>query len=285
MAASDRRPSVLLLCATLLLFIVACTEEKALALKSAALQYRDRAVQALTLTTSGILKSTAMPGRTVDELAALIGGERDPLSAEKLEFVLTCARDLAQASTAAVEPLIDLRERLAAFAGIFDSLPQASYFAKEEVARAIPVTVRLNQSIVNVAGQIDAGTLRLVDNPRRIQVLEAVNAARAMPAGEKRVQAIRSVTNEMLDLSAQEARMQKEASAALLQAGELGDALVRLARDYERVSLGDVLRGANEALTLAGRISPESRSIKDALTRLQDSTKALENDPALKPLF
>ena len=66
---------------------------------------------------------------------------------------------------------------------------------------------------------------------------------------------------------------------------EIGNTMIGLARNYDQVALRDVLNALNDALTLAGRISPESKSIKQNLARLQGATRAWEGDPVLKPLL
>jgi hypothetical protein len=59
-----RRSLLWLACPILVLAVSGCTEEKALALQSAAVQYRDQAVRALTLTANGVRAATAMPAQT-----------------------------------------------------------------------------------------------------------------------------------------------------------------------------------------------------------------------------
>jgi len=269
----------------LVLAVSGCTEEKALALQSAAMQYRDQAVRALALTAYGVRASTAMPARTPDQLADKLKTLDRPIDASTLEFLLTGEAELARAGDVATQPLDALRERVIAFSAIFDNLPRGSYLAKDEVKRAVPIALRMNQSLLNVAAQIDAGTLRIADNPRRIEIIEDTNAAISMPPGEKRDKALQRAALDMVDLSARERQMQMEANANLLQAAEIGNAVIGLARNYDQVALKDVLNALNDALALAGRISPESQSIKRSLARLQGATKAWEEDPVLKPLL
>jgi len=269
----------------LVLAVSGCTEEKALALQSAALQYRDQAVRALGLTAHGLRAATAMPARTPEQLADKLNTLEQPLDAATLEFLLTGETELARTADIATQPLDQLRDRVIAFSAIFDNLPHGSYLAQDEVRRAIPIALRMNQSLLNVAAQIDAGTLRIADNPRRIEIIEDTNAARGLPPGEKRDKALRRAAQAVAELSAREQQMQREASANLLQAAEIGNAMIGLARNYDQVALKDVLNGLNDALALAGRISPESQSIKRSLARLQGATRAWEEDPVLKPLL
>lgn len=269
----------------LLLLATGCTEEKALGLRSVAVQYRDHAVRALNLVANGVRSATAMPARTAEDLVAKLKVQTRPLDAATLEFLLTSDAALARATGEATKPLEVLRGNVTALAAIFENLPQGSYLSKDEVARTLPLILRLNQSLLNLAQQIDAGTIRMTDNVRRIEVIEAANVAIAMPAGDKRDTALRRTADALLDLTEREHQMQQEAAVALLQAAEIGNELIRLARDYEQISIKDLLSGLNDALQLAGQISPESKSIKQALSRLQATTKALEEDPVLKPLL
>jgi hypothetical protein len=269
----------------LVLAVSGCTEEKALALQSAALQYRDQAVRALGLTAHGLRAATAMPARTPEQLADKLNSLEQPLDAATLEFLLTGETELARTADIATQPLDQLRDRVIAFSAIFDNLPRGSYLAQDEVRRAVPIALRMNQSLLSVAAQIDAGTLRIADNPRRIEIIEDTNAARGLPPGEKRDKALRRAAQAVAELSAREQQMQREASANLLQAAEIGNAMIGLARNYDQVALKDVLNGLNDALALAGRISPESQSIKRSLARLQGATRAWEEDPVLKPLL
>ena len=279
------RPLLWLAGTMLLLAVSGCTEDKALALQSAAVQYRDQAVRGLALTASGIRAATAMPTSTADQLAGKLKALNRPIDAETLEFLLTGEAELARAAGEATQPLDELRDRVVAFSAIFDNLPRGSYLAKDAIRRVIPVALRMNQSLLNVAQQIEAGTVRIADNARRIEIIEDANAAIAMPAGAQRDLALQRAARSMIDLSARERQMQKDASANLLQAAEIGNTLIGLARNYDQVALRDVLNALNDALVLAGRISPESKSIKQALTRLQGATKAWEEDPVLKPLL
>jgi len=269
----------------LVLAVSGCTEEKALALQSAALQYRDQAVRALGLTAHGLRAATAMPARTPEQLADKLNTLEQPLDAATLEFLLTGETELARTADIATQPLDQLRDRVIAFSAIFDNLPRGSYLAQDEVRRAVPIALRMNQSLLSVAAQIDAGTLRIADNPRRIEIIEDTNAARGLPPGEKRDKALRRAAQAVAELSAREQQMQREASANLLQAAEIGNAMIGLARNYDQVALKDVLNGLNDALALAGRISPESQSIKRSLARLQGAAHAWEEDSVLKPLL
>ena len=72
---------------------------------------------------------------------------------------------------------------MVAFSAIFDSLPRGSFLAKDEVRRVIPTALRLNQSLLNVTEQIDAGAIRIADNPRRIEIIEDTDAAIACTNG------------------------------------------------------------------------------------------------------
>lgn len=269
----------------LLLAVSGCTEDKALALQSAAIQYRDQAVRALTLTASGIRAATAMPARTPDQLADQLKSLDQPLDATILEVLLKGEAELAQSGAIATQPLDALRNQVDAFSSIFDNLPRGSYLAQDEVKRAVPVALRLNQSLLNVAAQIEAGTVRIADNPRRIEIIEDTNAALALSPGDKRDKALLRAAQAISELSIRDRQMQREAQLSLLQAAEIGNALIGLARNYDQLALQDVLHGLNDALTLAGRISPESQSLKRSLKRLQGATEAWENDPVLKPLL
>lgn len=269
----------------LVLAVSGCTEEKALALQSAALQYRDQTVRALGLTAHGLRAATAMPARTPERLADKLHTLEQPLDAATLDFLLTGETELARTAEIATQPLDRLRDSVIAFSAIFDNLPRGSYLARDEVRRAIPIALRMNQSLLNVAAQIDAGTLRIADNPRRIEIIEDTNAARGLPPGEKRDKALRRAAQAVAELSAREQHMQREASANLLQAAEIGNAMIGLARNYDQLALRDVLNSLNDALELAGRIGPESQSIRRSLARLQGATRAWEEDPVLKPLL
>jgi hypothetical protein len=285
MAQLLRKPLLWLTCLLLAAALSGCNENKALALQSAAVQYRDQAVQALALTAKGIRAATAMPISTPEQLAGKLKPLDKPIDAVTLEFLLTGEAELAHASGEAARPLDELRDRVVAFSAIFDNLPKGSYLATDEVKRAIPVALRMNQSLLNVTQQIETGTLRIADNARRIEIIEDTNAAIAMTAGAQRDQALQRAARSMIELAAHERRMRSDASVSLLQAAEIGNTVIGLARNYDQVSLRDVLSTMNDALTLAGRISPESRSIQQALTRLQGTTKAWVDDPVLKPLL
>lgn len=269
----------------LALAISGCTEEKALALQSAALQYRDQAVRALALTAHGIRAATAMPARTPDQLADKLKTLNRPLDAGTLEFLLTGEAELARAADGVTQPLDALRDRVNAFSAIFDNLPRGSYLAQDEVKRTVPIALRMNQSLLNVAAQIDAGTIRIADNPRRIEIIEDTNQALGLPPGEKRDKALLRAAQAMVELAARELQMQREANMNLLQAAEIGNTMIGLARNYDQLALRDVLNSLNDALALAGRISPETQSIKRSLARLQGATRAWEEDPVLKPLL
>lgn len=269
----------------LLLAVSGCTEDKALALQSAAIQYRDQVVRALTLTASGIRAATAMPARTPDQLADQLKSLDRPLDATILEVLLKGEAELAQSGAIATQPLDALRNQVDAFSSIFDNLPRGSYLAQDEVKRAVPIALRLNQSLLNVAAQIEAGTVRIADNPRRIEIIEDTNAALALSPGDKRDKALLRAAQAISELSIRDRQMQREAQLSLLQAAEIGNALIGLARNYDQLALQDVLHGLNDALTLAGRISPESQSLKRSLKRLKGATEAWENDPVLKPLL
>lgn len=269
----------------LLLAVSGCTEDKALALQSAAIQYRDQAVRALTLTAQGIRAATAMPARTPDQLADQLKSLDRPLDATILDLLLKGEAELAQSGAIATQPLEALRNQVDAFSSIFDNLPRGSYLAQDEVKRAVPIALRLNQSLLNVAAQIEAGTVRIADNPRRIEIIEDTNAALALSPGDKRDKALLRAAQAISELSIRDRQMQREAQLSLLQAAEIGNALIGLARNYDQLALQDVLHGLNDALTLAGRISPESQSLKRSMKRLQGATEAWENDPVLKPLL
>lgn len=114
----------------------------------------------------------------------------------------------------------------------------------------------MDPSLLNVTQQIDTGAIRIADNPRRIETIEDTNAAIAMPTGAQRDKSLQRAANSIIDLSDRERQMRKAASVNLLQAAEIGNTLIGLSRNYDLVSLRDVLNALNDSLTLAGSISP-----------------------------
>ena len=285
MSASKSRLIVTLSILCLLLTATGCTEEKALALQTAAVQYRDQAVRALNMTANGIHASTAMPKTTSATISGKLKDFNGEFKEEHLKHLLTGDSVLANAAAVATQPLDNLRNRIIEFSAIFDNLPSGSYLAKEEVSRALPIALRLNQSLINLAEQINNEQIRIVDNVRRIELIEETNASLRLPSGKQKDQALLRVSNALLELIARENKMRSDASVNLLQAAEIGNSLIGLARHYDQRSLGDVLHSMNDSLRLAGRISPDSDSIANALKKLNNATKKWEEDPTLKPLL
>jgi len=268
-----------------LLFVTGCTEEKALALKNAAIQYSDQVGRALQLSATGIKSSTAMPATTQQDLADEFQNATRPIDAEKLAYLLVRDTGFSNTSDVSTQPLEDLREKIVAFTSIFESLPQGSYLALDEVRRTIPLAIRLNQSLLNLANGIEKGAIRITDNIRRIELIEAHRLAFSLPASTVKVATMQSLAKDVLALSVKEQQMQRQAQVALLQSAELGNSIIGFARDYDKVTIKDILSGLKDTLKLSGRISPETASIGQALTRLNSAAKTWENDPILKPLL
>jgi hypothetical protein len=278
-----RRPlHVLVLMAVL---ISGCTEEKALALKNAAIQYRDQSARGLKLSVDGVRSSLAMPAVSQQKLAENLQSELFPINAQKLAFLMTADKPLATAADAAVKPMVELQEKIAALSAAFDNLPQGSYLSADQVKQTLPIAIRLNQSLLNIAQMAENGTLRLTNNVRRIDIIERHRDALALPAGAARSANMDRLAKDVMELSANERQLQIDAQVALLQAAELGNSLIGLAKDYDKISIKDILSGLKDALNLAAKISPESGSVTQALTRLQSSTKAWQDDPVLAALL
>lgn len=270
---------------SVVLVIAGCTEEKALALKNGATQYRDQVSRALQLSATGIRSSTAIPATTQQKLADELQQLRQPIDAQLLANLLVRDAEFSSVTNAGAKPLEDLREKIVAFTTVFENLPQGSYLAVDEVRRTIPLALRLNQSVLNLANGIENGSIRIIDNVRRIELIEAHTVALSLPIGNARVATMQSLAKDVLALSAKEQQMQKQAQVALLQSAELGNSIIGFAKDYDKVTLKDILSGLKDALNIAGRISPETGSIGQALTRLDSAGKAWENDPVLRPLL
>jgi hypothetical protein len=268
----------------LALFLVAlttsCTKDKAEAIKTGALQLRDKAGAALKQVRFILVQNFSMPAdddQAVDKLAAELA--RGPVNTAGLATLLSeRAADPAQVARIDAQ-LSAIEGHYVQFAKMFDSLPEGSFLAKDAVKKAEKHAANLTVQMINIADGLRQGKVEVKSNPKRILLQEEINALQGLPSGQSKDEAFKRVARRVIELRNEEEDLKQEAIKSALVAAEAGAAVTDLIRGYGRLNVNDMLAIINQSVGFISEITGGNADVTRYLHKYQEIEKGFRADP------
>ena len=293
------KPKMTLLLLPVLLSCVlaaGCTQEKARALRIAAVQFQVESIAAIDAIDKAINRELEAPPRTQAEVdnkfisrltalakaaAAAVDGEMN-LDEDKLDrandpFRIRIDPNVQEKRDAFKRQMY---EQYTAFGNAFEDIEQGWLFAGKAVKRAAEPAQKLTAQLVSFAKVFDGNPPRLIQYRNElILAMEDAAANTTLPEADRRTRLLQ-LRERWHALLAEETALQESVMAQCLKAAMLGREVSALIDRFDKVSLEDITNLIATALDQAGSITGKDLSeIKLKTNAFFDS---IENDQVLK---
>ena len=266
-----------------LLTLCGCTAEKAQAVKTAAGNFQIAAAAALSQINTILKQNEEMPPLDVDKIAADL--ETSKFDAAMLEELLSEGQVGASEAKDAGKAIADIQAGYDHFAAMFEALPNGSYFASGDVDKAKKYAVNLTLQMVNLAGMLEQGKIQVRLNARRVLLVEQITQGNTISDVKVRRQYLQDAAKQILTLRDDEAKARDEAAAQCLKAAEAGNAVIKSIKDFDHLSVTDILSIGQTSLGFAAQISGQNAGVVSALTKYNGIATAIQSDPYWKPFL
>lgn len=274
--------------AVLLLFLLipfcllttGCNREKAEALKVAAERFRIDAIAALDAIATLLTESVRMPRESPEAEIARLSRDlegADTVNAEALSLLV----EEQQIGAAAVETVRKEMDRIGQsyyqFEAMFRSLPQGSLLGRDAVRRAERHAIRLTLEMVNFASTMKEHPVRFTG--RRTILLERITEAKKIQDQERRRDRMAAVARDILALRHDEERAREEAILRCLRAAESGRLVANLIRDYDSLSVEELLVSLRTSMGFVAEISGGKGGVPQLVEKYKAIETAIREDP------
>jgi len=271
---------------SLLLPLIACTKEKAEAIKTGAEQFRVEAKSAIdqirALDKQDALVIFTTSDQEVKNLADEFSNSTDVprFVSDKLKFNQTFPASNAQleANLSQIEGAYDL------FASMFRSLPRGNFLAKNEVRKSKIFAIKLTIEMVNLAKSLDTAPFRF--SARRQDLLHQFQAAQGLTDPVAQKQAAILAVQQLIKLRDDEAKANQDAKTQCLKASEAGKLIITLIDQYDHLSVGDILDLTKNSLSIINDVTGGNKDIQGAIARYDAFVKnKINTDPLWKDVL
>ncbi len=240
----------------ILVFISGCSKDKAEAIKVAAGQFRAEAVSALDQIENLFKQSVSMPvessEKRIKDIIKLLD-ETENITAKEIDFLLSEGRIGQEPSNIIDKEFEGLKGRYYLFEGMFRSLPAGSYFAKDAVKKSEKHAINLTLEFIKFAEKLQNWPVQFTG--RRVLILEKIAQGKKIQDVNLRELNLKLSAQDILELEKDETKAKKEAVLQCLKASEAGKLVAELIRDYEKLSVGDILAMTKDTLGFVSEIS------------------------------
>ncbi len=280
------------LCLLLMLGLVfsqaSCTKEKSEALKVAAQTFSSDANDAVKKVRELFLADVSSPEESVSDQEAKVAADINSLGTGKLnaELLSEMVKGPTPANPAsdAVNKQFELLGRAyGSFASMYESLPKGYLFAKDAVKNSEKYSINLTVQLVNIANGIKAHPFTF--RGRRILLIDKINRARQITDQNQRDATLAPLIEQVVQLRLDEKKANDEAILLCLKAAESGKRISELIRDYDKLSLGDILSLTSDALGFVSQISNNNPDIEGLLKKYTGIRDTIKNDPYWSPML
>ena len=274
---------LLIFCLVILsaLFVSACSEEKALALKTAAEAFRDKSVEAidsfyeLHIVAETGRQSEAMNTQESIRQIKAVASDRKTVNEDDINGALAWMSARSEAE-ARLQKLQQLKQAYNEFSAAFSRLPQGSAFAGDAIACSTALGSRLVYRLIELHDILLQAPIDYF-NERAAAEVAIDDAARSGNPVE-----VEKATLAYIELRKTIQRDNQETLGKLAQAAEAGHQVLELTRNYNSLEVKDFLVGITNILALRASYLGASDS---SLERVQIIRKQLESDPKLVPIL
>jgi hypothetical protein len=264
------------LCASVLL-LQGCTKEKAEAIKVAAKNFRTEASTAFNQIREILKQNVAMPPK--DNEALVKDLNQTNFNYGMLQMLLS-EDQIGSSETVQIDKKIDdIEKYYDAFAQMFGSLPQGSFFAANSVEQAERHAVNLTVQMINMAKLIQQGKIPVHLNAKRILLVEQITRDNAVADEKLKQDLLKTDAQQITALATEEAQIRNQAIAQCLKAAEMGRLVAKLIRNYKTLSVGDILALTQQSLGFAAEISNQNADVVSLLKRYNAVEETIQADP------
>ncbi|RZI42585.1 hypothetical protein EGT07_11320 [Herbaspirillum sp. HC18] len=271
----------ILLCSTLL---GGCTEEKAKALKLSADTFKVEADLACDMGLDSLRQAVAMPKRTKSEIVKNLEATKTFGSAE-LELIMGDDAFADVAMKPIQEALNQACEGHRALAAIYADLPAGYLLSSGDVIQAqkhvANVTLRFAKLAQIVANNPSVGK----ENVTRIRIFEAYINAVPVSDATARGKLFDGIAEDILVLQQKETENKRRVAAQFFKAADMGNRLVIISANYDKLSVGDILDTLQSFARIYGEVTSRTLVAQNAANRAKEIENRIQGDPLLKPLL
>lgn len=275
---SGLKSTLIILFIAVLIFIGGCTSEKAEAIKVAAEQFRVEAVSALDQIENLYKQSVSMPAGNSEEkikkIAELLEGPNE-ITPVLLNELLSEGSIGLGASNIIGKEFEGLSARYSVFEGMFRSLPAGSFFSKDAVKKAEKHAINLTLEFIRFADKLKSRPVQFTG--RRVLILEKVAKGKMIQDENLRKLNLRISAQDILELETDEKKAKEGAILQCLKAAEAGKLVAGFIRDYEKLSVGDVLALTKDSLGFISEIS--DGNLDSLMNEYKSIETTITNDP------
>ena len=263
----------------MLLGSTSCTPEKAKALQTAATSFSSESESAITtlqsLLSEDVGASIGADSNAVEETVNALLKEKS-IDAAHLSELLKGSTFQVPALAEADKEFAALQAQYAQFAAMYQALDRGYLFAGKSVKESEAVSIKLTVQMINFADMIKSTPFQL--RGRRVLLIEEINRANQLQDDAARTEALRSAAQDAVTLRQDEAIANDQAIRQCLKAAEAGRAATALIKDFDRMSIADMLSLVNDSLSFISDISKDS-NVENVLKKYQAIQSNIEADP------
>lgn len=263
-----------------LIILAGCNKEKAEAIKVAASQFRMEAVSALEQIKYLFEQSVSLPLENQNdriEKIALDLDNSDQIGAAELSFLITEDNVAQPALNQITREFKALETQYYQFESMFRSLPEGSFFAKDAVKKSEKHAINLTMQFINFGKFLQNYDVQFT--ARRTVILDRILKYKSIADDSLRKTYLRLAAREIIDLRTDENTAKKEAITKCLKAVEAGKLVAELIRDYDRMSVKDVLVTTKNVLDYISKITSNHEDVVSLRNRFDSIEKAIQQDP------
>lgn len=264
----------------LLIFIAllaGCNKEKAEAVKLAAEKLRVEAISAIEKINGLFTQSITMPAAHTDEIDRIVRDiEKENINAEKLSFLMNEAETGRGTAEKVNDEFEKIKQGYYQFEGMFRSLPKGSYFAGKAAKKAEKHAIQLTVQMLNFAEYLQKYPVQFTG--KRTLLIERINEAKKLQDQNLRKERLSIISREILQLKGEEQKAKQEAILQCLKAAETGKLVAELIRNYNSLSIEELLGSIRNTLNFIAEIS-SNQDVVSLLERYKSVETAIKNDP------
>lgn len=248
-----------------------CTKEKAEALQLAAEQFRIDAISAIDQINYIFLQEISIVQPTEEEkvkkVNAIFQDPKAPLKSELLDLVANQSDPGRNAIAVTNTQFESLKRQYYEFEKMFTSLDKGSYFAKDAVNKAERHAVNLTLQLINYANILQNNEYTFSAN--RAIILIKLKEARKDTIKALREEHINDIAVEFIQLLENEKQAKEKAIRECYRAAENGSIVLDLIKNYDKMSLSDILNTIKGSLAFAMEITDGNQNIADLKTKFE----------------
>ena len=276
----------LLILFSFLILSAGCTKEKAEAIKVAAEKFREEAVLAIKKVNYLFGQSLTLPSDSADAEMKRIAGDlekEEVINAKKISALIEERNIGTRAKGELNQEFEKIETRYYQFEGMFRSLPQGSFFAREAVKRAEKQAIHLTLDLINYTRILKNYPVQFT--ARRVLIQERVAEAKQMKDPDGRTGFLNLVAGDILKLRNEEEAAKQEAIIQCLKAAESGRMLSDLIRNYETMKVEDILVSVRSSLAIVADLGFGQKDLVSLLESYKAVESGIRQDPYWKEVL